>query len=248
MGSKRGGTEGIARIIGETLQREGIEVQLLLAAQAQQASGFEAVSVGGALYANRWHGAARRFVARRAEALRRVPVWFFSSGPLDDSAAQSEVEPVPRVQLLMQRVGAQGHATFGGRLTRDARGFPASSMAQRSAGDWRDPERIRVWAKGIASALPAAVPRPWHEPEGRSLTRLLLHALFGWALCALTMGAALAVTSVTAAVVLQLVAAPLLFTVVAIHYHRVPGAREPLPTAVTSVDMLPPAKLAEQGR
>lgn len=133
----------------------------------------------------------------------------------------------------MQRVGAQGHATFGGRLARDARGFPASAMAKESAGDWRDAERIRAWAQGIAGALPTAVPLPWHESEARSLPRLFLRALVGWVLCAATIGALLAVTSVATALVLHLVAAPLLFMAVAIHYHRVPGARAPLPTALT---------------
>lgn len=44
-GSKCGGTEGIARIIAETLQRQGLEVQLLPAVQARHAGGFEAVIV-----------------------------------------------------------------------------------------------------------------------------------------------------------------------------------------------------------
>ncbi|MBO3753202.1 hypothetical protein J5X84_44850 [Streptosporangiaceae bacterium NEAU-GS5] len=37
--------------------------------------------------------------------------------------------------------------------TPDAKGFPASAMAKRMAGDHRDPERIRAWAKTIASQL-----------------------------------------------------------------------------------------------
>ena len=51
------------------------------------------------------------------------------------------------------RTGAREHVTFGGRLSVDARGFPASAMAKKSAGDWRDPERVRAWTHRIASQL-----------------------------------------------------------------------------------------------
>ena len=31
---------------------------------------------------------------------------------------------------MMEKVGAKGHVTFGGRLPADAKGFPASAMAK----------------------------------------------------------------------------------------------------------------------
>jgi hypothetical protein len=46
-------------------------------------------------------------------------------------------------------VGAKKHITFGGRLTPDAKGFPASAMAKKNAGDWRDPKRIKDWVAAI---------------------------------------------------------------------------------------------------
>jgi menaquinone-dependent protoporphyrinogen oxidase len=125
-------------------------------------AGIDAVIVGGGLYANRWHRAARRFVLRHREALRQLPVWFFSSGPLDDRADREILAPPGQVQRLMERVGALTHVTFGGRLSPDARGFPASAMARTHAGDWRNPERIRAWAAELARRLTpvehAAVP------------------------------------------------------------------------------------------
>jgi menaquinone-dependent protoporphyrinogen oxidase len=60
---------------------------------------------------------------------------------------------VPQVQELLERIGARGHVTFGGRLPADAKGFPASAMAKTRAGDWRDPERIRGWAADVAVEL-----------------------------------------------------------------------------------------------
>ena len=76
-GSKRGGTEGIARTVGDTLRAEGLQVDVLPPREAAKTTGFHAGIVGGALYAGRLHHAARRFVARRQRDLRRVPVWFF---------------------------------------------------------------------------------------------------------------------------------------------------------------------------
>jgi menaquinone-dependent protoporphyrinogen oxidase len=230
-GSKRGGTEGIARSIGEGLRGEGIDVDLLPPDRARRAQGFDAVVVGGALYAGRWHADARRFVIRREEDLRRVPVWFFSSGPLDGSAERSAIAPTRQVEQLMGRVGAQGHRTFGGRLLPDARGFPASAMAKTHAGDFRDPAQIRAWAREIARALPAARPGAFAPQPGRPLGRLVLHAAVGWALCALIMGALLRTTSPGAAIAVHAVAAPFVFVGIARHYFRLPGAREPLPAA-----------------
>ena len=58
----------------------------------------------------------------------------------------------------MDEVSARGHVTFGGRLTPDAQGFPASAMAKNKAGDWRDPEHVRSWARAIVADLRASAP------------------------------------------------------------------------------------------
>jgi menaquinone-dependent protoporphyrinogen oxidase len=79
-------------------------------------------------------------------------VWLFSSGPLNGSAAEA-IPPVPQVRELLERIGARGHVTFGGRLAADAKGFPASAMARANAGDWRDPAQIRGWAAEVAVEL-----------------------------------------------------------------------------------------------
>ncbi len=231
-GSKRGGTAGIARIVAEELRDAGYDVDALPARQALGTRGFDAVVIGGALYANRWAPDARRLVRRRARELARVPVWFFSSGPLDDSAASGEIAPTLQVEVLMRRVGAQGHVTFGGRLEPDAKGFPASAMAREHSGDFRDPERIRAWARGIARTLPHARPKPVIELPGRSPARLFAHGAVGWLLCGVTMGVLLLATTEAAAVVVHAVLAPMIFVGVARHYFRTRGAREPLPTAL----------------
>ncbi len=152
-GSKRGGTAGLARMVGDGLREEGFAADVIPAAEVGRLDEYDAVIVGGALYAMRWHKASRRFVRSHAAELRTRPTYFFSSGPLDDSAARGKIPPVRGVDALMRRVGARGHITFGGRLAADAKGFPASALAKKQAGDWRDPAEVRQWTQALASQL-----------------------------------------------------------------------------------------------
>jgi menaquinone-dependent protoporphyrinogen oxidase len=233
-GSKRGGTEGIARVIAETLEQEGLEVHAMPPKQARRVRGlgFDAVIVGGALYANRWHKDARRFVAKREHELLHVPVWFFSSGPLDDSADRTNIAPTKEVSILMERVGAQAHATFGGKLDKDARGFPASAMAKTHAGDFRDEARIREWARAVAHAIPEARPRPQLAQPGRSIATVVVHAVIGWAICAIAMAALLRAMAIGGAFAIHASVAAIVFGLVARHYFAYRGARDPFRVAL----------------
>lgn len=152
-GSKRGGTEELAQWLGASLRGEGFEVEVRPAAEAGDVGAYDAVVVGGALYAGRWHRDARRFVRRHARELATRPTWLFSSGPLDDPAIEAEIPPIGMVRNLMSRAGARGHATFGGRLAPDSRGFMAWRMARSRAGDWRDIDRVERWAAQLAAEL-----------------------------------------------------------------------------------------------
>jgi len=172
-GSKRGGTAGLARMIGEALTESGCQVSVSSARDIHDLKEFDAAIVAGALYANRWHRDARRFVRRNDAALRELPVWLVSSGPLDDTAAQRDIPPTSQVKKLVSRVGARGHTSFGGCLSPDTKGFPASAMAKSKAGDWREPAHVRRWVASVvgevqlASTLQAQRPR---HPAGPSLS------------------------------------------------------------------------------
>jgi len=154
--SKNGGTREIAEVVGEELRRSGLRAEVRAAAGVRSLGAPDAVVIGGALYMGRWHEAARSFGRRFAPSLRKRPVWLFSSGPLDHSADEREIPPVRGVRKLMAEVGARGHATFGGRLAADVTGFPARAMAKKLAGDYRDFDRIREWAREIAAELDGA--------------------------------------------------------------------------------------------
>jgi menaquinone-dependent protoporphyrinogen oxidase len=232
-GSKHGGTAGIGQIIARALAARGIEVVAASVDDVARLDGFDAVIVGGALYANGWPANVRRFVNRHVAELRRRPVWFFSSGPLDDSADRQSIPAPSQVAVLAERVGAREHVTFGGRLEANVKGFPASAMAKTKAGDWRNPERIEAWAAALSGALPDAKPGLAIDHPGRSVLRLLAHGVAGWALCALSMLALLRLLPLTAALVSHALVAPLFFIALARHYFRARGAREPLSVAIT---------------
>ncbi len=144
-GSKRGGTAGLAAMIGDALTEAGYEAVVTPAKDVRGVADVDAVIVAGGLYANRWHRHARRFVRRHASALRELPVWLVSSGPLDRSAEERDIPPTAQVAKLATRVGARGHVTFGGYLAADAKGFPASAMAKKRSGDWRSRAHVRRW-------------------------------------------------------------------------------------------------------
>lgn len=152
-GSKRGATAGLAEMIGREFDTAGLPALVQPARKVRNLDGVDAVVIAGGLYANRWHKDARRFTRHHADALRHRPVWLVSSGPLDDSATTRDIPPVQHVTAAMADIGARGQVTFGGQLGADARGFPASAMAKKRAGDWRDQAHVHRWVSAVADEL-----------------------------------------------------------------------------------------------
>ncbi len=154
-GSKRGGTAGLAQMIGTALGDLGHEVTVTPARSSRTLPETDAVVVAGAIYTGRWHGDATWFVKHHAAALRGLPVWLVGSGPLDDSAEKGTFDLGEGLRALAERVGARGTQAFGGYLAADAKGFPASAMAKTRAGDWRSPDHVARWAREVDAALKA---------------------------------------------------------------------------------------------
>ncbi|MEJ3748930.1 flavodoxin domain-containing protein [Actinomycetes bacterium KLBMP 9797] len=159
-GSNGGSTAEIAEWIGGELRDAGLAAEVRPAGEVRDVTRYEAFVLGGAIYATGWHVDARRFGHRFAAALAGRPVWIFSSGPLDRSADETELPPVPQVKVAMRALGARGSVTFGGRLSDSGRGwlgFISRRMARRGfGGDFRNRERIAAWARRIASEIKPA--------------------------------------------------------------------------------------------
>jgi menaquinone-dependent protoporphyrinogen oxidase len=82
--SRHQATRGIAEMIAEELKTSGLDVDLYDAADVPDLGAYEAVILGSAVYTGGWLPAARHLVDFQEPALRKVPVWLFSSGPIGD--------------------------------------------------------------------------------------------------------------------------------------------------------------------
>ena len=154
--TKMGGTKGIADTIGDELTRDGIEAHVHDAAAVTDIKAYDAVVIGSAIYTNRWRPEALRLLSLAGRG-SPMPVWLFQSGPLGEGAETLQVAIPKKVARLADSLGAPVPMTFGGRIEpATAKGFIAKKMAKGpNAGDFRDVERIRHWADGIAEELNA---------------------------------------------------------------------------------------------
>lgn len=153
-GTTNGSTAEIAETIAEVLRKDGLTVEALPARSVSSAASYDAVVVGGGLYAGRWHKDARHFVRHHGKALAERPLWLFSSGPLDASASERDIPPVPGVKKAMARLDAREHVTFGGCLREGAKGWVAGMILRSGkGGDFRDFNRIEEWAARIGREL-----------------------------------------------------------------------------------------------
>ncbi|WP_329331789.1 flavodoxin [Streptomyces sp. NBC_00663] len=153
-GTTNGSTAQIAETVAEVLNKAGLQAWARPADSVASVADYDAVVVGGGLYAGRWHRHARRFVRRHHRALAQKPLWLFSSGPLDASASEKDIPPVPGVRRAMTRLDARGHVTFGGCLVEGAEGRIARMIVRKGkGGDFRDFALIEEWAQNIADEL-----------------------------------------------------------------------------------------------
>ncbi|MGW2829550.1 flavodoxin domain-containing protein [Streptomyces sp. NPDC001286] len=153
-GTTNGSTAGIAEAVADVLRKEGLTADTASAATVTDVTSYDAFVVGGALYAGRWHRDARRFVRRHRRVLAERPVWLFSSGPLDASASEKDIPPVPWVRRAVDKLDARGHVTFGGCLQEGAKGRIARMIIRNGkGGDFRDFPEIEAWAARVADEL-----------------------------------------------------------------------------------------------
>jgi menaquinone-dependent protoporphyrinogen oxidase len=134
--------------------RAGAEVDLEPIQLAGDPAAYDAVILGSAVYFGSWERDAIEFAETHSRALRRVPVWLFSSGPLDWEDRRAPVDPPRQIDDLIITTHARGHHTFGGVLDPATTSIVGRYMADAGmAGDFRDLPAVHQWAKGIALEL-----------------------------------------------------------------------------------------------
>jgi len=162
-GSKHGATAGIADGLARSLvasppgRASGLVAVALAAERLPDPAAFDAVVLGSAVYAGRWLETVRRYVEIHAGALRRRPVWLFSSGPIGEPPFPAD-EPHDAAPMAAV-IGARAHRVFPGRMDPSllSVGERAMVTAMRAPiGDFRDWTEIAAWAAEIAGELTSA--------------------------------------------------------------------------------------------
>jgi menaquinone-dependent protoporphyrinogen oxidase len=154
--SKHGATSEIADAIGRGLAAAGIGAVVLPPARVTSLDRYDAVILGSAVYAGRWLDDARRFVERQHEALARLPVWLFSSGPIGQPL--KPVDDSVDIAALRELTGARGHRTFPGKLDKSQLGLGERAIVRvvgAEEGDYRPWPEIDAWVAEIVRSLQA---------------------------------------------------------------------------------------------
>ena len=160
VGSRHGGTAEIGAEVAQVLARAGHTVDVLHPDEVEHVTGYDAVVLGSAVYAGRVVPSIRALVHRCLADLGETSVWVFWSGPVG-VPLQPQGEP-GELERMLRRVRPRDRKVFAGRLVPAALG-PAERALVRllgvQAGDYRDFEDVRRWARGIADELarPTAV-------------------------------------------------------------------------------------------
>ena len=155
--SKHGATAEIGDAIAGKLREHDLQVEVHEPGDVASLDGYDAVILGSAVYAGRWMDSARRFSERHHQALRLLPVWLFSSGPIGDPLEPAQ-DPADGHRLLGE-LQAHEHRVFAGRVNSSDLGWverTITKMVKAPDGDFRDFDAIRSWAAEIAEQLAPA--------------------------------------------------------------------------------------------
>lgn len=161
--SKHGSTHEIAEVLAEEFRAAGLEVALEDAKDVRRLEG-DALVLGSAVYMGRWRREAKHVLDRQADAIKAMPFWIFSTGPVGDPAKETDederwLEPRHVVERATE-LGVRGHVIFGGSLADPPEGMMQKAMAKDMPDEFkdrRDWDEIRSWARGVAAELGAKV-------------------------------------------------------------------------------------------
>ena len=158
--SRCGTTGGVAQAIGEMLCENGTAVDVRLAKDVADVSGYRAVVVGSAIRMGRWLAEATEFVDTHRDALGQVPVAYFATCmTLAEDTEENREEASVYLDPIREKVQPVDVGLFAGAM--DPGTLPIVHRLLVKAmkvpeGDFRDWNVIRAWAAGLHPALVGA--------------------------------------------------------------------------------------------
>jgi menaquinone-dependent protoporphyrinogen oxidase len=159
--SRHGATEEIGEAVGKLIHKSGFAVDVVrltgLPHDRPDPAEYDAVVLGSGVYLGRWLAPAREFVAAHQQALRAMPVWAFSSGPVGhhDGTATDDGAGVAALVATLDPIG---YRVFGGKLDPGGLGLAERvliAMIRAGEEDNRDWDEISSWAGDISRVLRA---------------------------------------------------------------------------------------------
>jgi menaquinone-dependent protoporphyrinogen oxidase len=154
-----GCTQSVAERIGETLAREGADVDVKPYESSPEPAAYDAIVAGSGTRAGSWRPAAKKWITRNAEALKAMPVALFTVGiAMAHGGAEKTAETLGVTNGLVQKTGLEpvDVGAFAGWF--DPRKFnfierKVMRMAKAPEGDFRDWAAIEDWAMRVAPTL-----------------------------------------------------------------------------------------------
>lgn len=155
--SKCGSTSQIAEAIGKTLNELGAMVDVKPVDAVKSLDSYHAVIVGSAIRYGSWLPGAAAFISTHAEALKKLPVAYFTAGStlfVDTPENRAAAAACTAKQSALVTPAAT--ADFAGCYDPKKVSFAERMLgkaAKMPEGDFRDWDAIRAWAGSLASIL-----------------------------------------------------------------------------------------------
>lgn len=155
--TKYGSTGDIARAIGETLAETGAETGVLPVRQVTDVRPYDRVVLGTPVFMGRPMRAAVRFASRFGPELRQKKTALFSVGlQMREDTPENRTSAMEFLVPLREALGGPADTgLFAGRIDPSRFGFLLRIFAKIektglfAAGDWRDWDAIRNWAREL---------------------------------------------------------------------------------------------------
>ncbi len=148
-GTKSGCTAEIAERIGKDLAGHGVTVDVVAAEKAGDPIGYDAVVVGSGVRAGQWHSAAKKWVLSNAEALKSMPVAFYTCGMMiREPGKEAEVRAFTDPIIEATGIEPVDIGLFAGWFESKQFGFAERSilkLMKTPEGDFRDWAAIDEW-------------------------------------------------------------------------------------------------------